>query len=244
MNQKFGKPLGKTIICILSILLLSGILVAALFRFLPQNAQADKSDPVPPPEGSFYWIKDSNATITVTNGALVAHFNDHSVDLSNLDWYHITYPEEPNQFHKDKFAVYPNATRIKDCHYYRANVLQDYTTFDEWKDKDFILKVDIWTDGRLNGDDMDSGNVAHGIFMQYYVAKEYRVYNIRTLLTDEQFALITKQATPHIYNYDELTESLLLKMSDLLISDMGTWEEREKAITEDYSWPMRMFPGA
>ena len=204
--------MGKVIICTLSILLLSGILAAALLYFLPQNAQADKSDPVPPPEGSSYWIKDSDATITVANGALVAHFNDHSVDLSNLDWYHITYPEEPNQFHKDKFAVYPNATRIKYCHYYRANVLQDYTTFDEWKDKDFILRVDIWTDGQLkNGENTNEDSVAHGIFMLYYVAEERRVYNVRTLLTDEQYAVITQKATPHIYHYDALTESCCLK---------------------------------
>ena len=148
------------------------------------------------------------------------------MNFSDLDWYHITYPDLPD-----------------DCQYYRADALKNLALDASILEKDFIAKIDIWTDGvHFRWENPAGDGVAYGLFLQYYVAKEYRLYNVRTLLTEEQFQLIKQKSKSHVYGEDALSDRLL-KTASLYRS--GTKEDQFLiAITDNYNWPMMKYAGA
>ena len=157
MKENFWKRGGRRFVLIFAVLLFCGGLAFLLSELLPKYAPPDETEPTEsdvvytPPEDGKFWIKDADATITLENGVLTAHFADKTVNFSDLDWYHITYPDLPD-----------------DCQYYRADALKNLALDASILEKDFIAKIDIWTDGvHFRWENPAGDGVAYGLFLQY-----------------------------------------------------------------------------
>ena len=98
MKENFWKRGGRRFVLIFAVLLFCGGLAFLLSELLPKYAPPDETEPTETepteseimnvlPEGKDYWIREIEGNVTLVNGVMTLKFGNHTINLSNLDWY-------------------------------------------------------------------------------------------------------------------------------------------------------------
>ena len=95
MKENFWKRGGRRFVLIFAVLLFCGGLAFLLSELLPKYAPPDETEPTESeimnvlPEGADYWIKEIEGEVTLMDGVMTLKFGNHTIDISNLEWYRI-----------------------------------------------------------------------------------------------------------------------------------------------------------
>ena len=101
MKENFWKRGGRRFVLIFAVLLFCGGLAFLLSELLPKYAPPDETEPTETkpteseimnvlPEGADYWIKEIEGEVTLKDGVMTLKFGNHTVNLSDFDWYRRT----------------------------------------------------------------------------------------------------------------------------------------------------------
>ena len=210
MKENFWKRGGRRLVLIFAVLLFCGGLAFLLSELLPKYAPPDETEPTESeimnvlPEGADYWIKEIEGEVTLKDGVMTLKFGNHTVNLSDFDWYRRT--DEKGRTIQYQVDGLKGKEAVCEAGFPWSEDLllsgMATTGTQLWKVCTGGLECDYQVSQAAYEtylSDLDAGKwnptKLIGVKLYYWVAEEHRLYEVKTLMTKAEFDFIARNAT-------------------------------------------------